>query len=253
MRKTSLALLIGSAVFISACGSDATKEEEKEAGEPSSEMTSKYSTEAQQHSYAIGASLGMFAKNRLQQQQEAKIEVDQAALEAGFNDALAESLQFEADEIQGFAQASDTKLREAQTALASASAEENIAKGQAFLEENAKKEGVETTESGLQYEVVTAAEGASPASTDTVTVHYKGTLIDGTEFDSSYSRGEPASFPLNRVIPGWTEGLQLMTVGSTYRFYIPSELGYGTRAAGSIPPNSTLIFDVELLDIAAPE
>ena len=131
------------------------------------------------------------------------------------------------------------------------SPEENRAAGSAFLAENAKKPNVVTTASGLQYEVIKAGTGTtSPKATDTVTVHYKGTTIDGAEFDSSYSRGEPTSFPLNRVIPGWTEGVQLMTEGATYRFYIPSELAYGEHGAGrAIGPNATLIFDVELIKI----
>ncbi len=106
-----------------------------------------------------------------------------------------------------------------------------------------------TTESGLQYEVIEEGDGAKPTRRDQVTVHYKGELTDGTVFDSSYDRGQPATFPLNRVIPGWTEGLQLMRVGAKYKFYIPPDLGYGSRGTGSIPPNSALIFQVELLRI----
>ena len=119
-----------------------------------------------------------------------------------------------------------------------------------FLEKNKQKPGVITTESGLQYEVITQGNGPKPSPEDTVRVHYKGTLINGDEFDSSYSRGEPTQFPLNGVIAGWTEGLQLMNTGSKYRLFIPSELGYGARGAGQqIPPDSTLIFEVELLEI----
>lgn len=128
--------------------------------------------------------------------------------------------------------------------------EENKAAGEAFLAENAKKPNIVTTESGLQYEILKKGEGATPSATDNVTVHYKGTTIDGEEFDSSYSRGEPATFPLNRVIAGWTEGVQLMQEGAKYRFYIPSDLAYGTHGAGrAIDPNATLIFDVELIKI----
>ena len=123
------------------------------------------------------------------------------------------------------------------------------ADGEKFLAENALKEGVTTTESGLQYEVIKMGKGKKPAATDRVKVHYHGTLTDGTVFDSSVERGEPTSFGLNQVIKGWTEGLQLMPVGSKFRFYIPQELGYGAQAAGSIPPYSTLIFEVELLGI----
>jgi FKBP-type peptidyl-prolyl cis-trans isomerase FkpA/FKBP-type peptidyl-prolyl cis-trans isomerase FklB len=128
--------------------------------------------------------------------------------------------------------------------------ETNKMKGTTYLAENAKKEGVMVTESGLQYSVITQGDGAKPAATDQVTVHYRGTLIDGTEFDSSYSRGEPASFGLNQVIPGWTEGVQLMNVGSKYLFVVPYELGYGERGAGgAIGPYETLIFEVELIEI----
>ena len=123
-------------------------------------------------------------------------------------------------------------------------------KGAAFLESNAKLEGVTITESGLQYSVITEADGAKPKATDTVTVHYRGTLLDGTEFDSSYSRGEPATFALNQVIPGWTEGVQLMGIGNKFKFVIPYQLAYGERGAGnSIGPFETLIFEVELLEI----
>jgi FKBP-type peptidyl-prolyl cis-trans isomerase len=122
--------------------------------------------------------------------------------------------------------------------------------GKKFLEDNAKKAGVKTTPSGLQYKVLTEGTGKKPKGTETVTVHYRGTLIDGTEFDSSYKRGESISFALNRVIAGWTEGLQLMPTGSKYEFYIPYNLAYGERGAGSvIPPYATLIFEVELLGV----
>ena len=122
--------------------------------------------------------------------------------------------------------------------------------GENFLAENAKREGVKVTETGLQYEVLTPALGIKPTPTDTVTCHYEGRLIDGTVFDSSYRRGEPASFPLQGVIRGWTEGLQLMSIGSKFRFFIPFDLAYGAQGAGgSIPPYAALIFDVELLGI----
>ena len=124
------------------------------------------------------------------------------------------------------------------------------ADGEKFLAENAKREGVKVTESGLQYEILEPSLGQKPKATDTVRVHYEGTLIDGTVFDSSYKRGESISFPLNGVIKGWTEGLQLMSIGSKYKFYIPYQLAYGERGAGqSIPPYAALIFTVELLGI----
>ncbi|MCX2586422.1 FKBP-type peptidyl-prolyl cis-trans isomerase [Pedobacter sp. MR22-3] len=125
-----------------------------------------------------------------------------------------------------------------------------IKEGQDFLEENKKRAGVQTTASGLQYEVITAGTGVKPIATDSVLVHYKGTLLNGKQFDSSYDRGEPISFPLNRVIPGWTEGVQLMPAGSKYKFFIPYQLAYGERGAGAdIPPYSALIFEVELLKV----
>ncbi|PWS31917.1 FKBP-type peptidyl-prolyl cis-trans isomerase [Pedobacter paludis] len=125
-----------------------------------------------------------------------------------------------------------------------------IKEGQAFLEENKKRAGVHTTASGLQYEVITAGTGVKPTATDSVLVHYKGTLLNGKQFDSSYDRGEPISFPLNRVISGWTEGVQLMPAGSKYKFFIPYNLAYGERGAGQdIPPYSALIFEIELLKV----
>jgi FKBP-type peptidyl-prolyl cis-trans isomerase FklB len=147
--------------------------------------------------------------------------------------------------------------REAQTLLneyfdrqARKQAEGAIAEGKVFLEAKSKKEGVTVTKSGLQYQVLREGTGRSPKATDKVRCHYEGTLIDGTVFDSSYRRGEPADFPLNGVIPGWTEGVQLMKEGAKYRFFIPYLLGYGERGAGSsIPPYSTLIFDVELVKV----
>jgi FKBP-type peptidyl-prolyl cis-trans isomerase FklB len=129
-------------------------------------------------------------------------------------------------------------------------AKQHIAEGAAFLENNGKRQGVVTTKSGLQYEVLQEGTGRSPKATDKVRCHYEGTLIDGTVFDSSYKRNQPADFGLNQVIPGWTEGVQLMNEGSKYRFFIPYLLGYGEQGAGSsIPPYSTLIFDVELIKV----
>jgi len=141
-------------------------------------------------------------------------------------------------------------LQAQQEAVAAEASADAAAAGEVFLAENEAREEVSVTDSGLQYEVLEDADGAKPGLEDTVSVHYVGTLIDGTEFDSSVARGEPASFPLKGVIPGWTEGLQLMPVGSKYRFVIPSELAYGDRGAGqAIGPGETLVFEVELLEI----
>ncbi|MBN1878486.1 FKBP-type peptidyl-prolyl cis-trans isomerase [bacterium] len=128
--------------------------------------------------------------------------------------------------------------------------EKNLADGKAFMEENAKKEGVVVTASGLQYKVLQTGSGATPGPTDKVEVHYRGTLIDGSEFDSSYTRGEPVTFSVNQVIPGWTEAVQLMKEGAKYQVVIPADLAYGPRGAGqAIGPNSTLVFDIELLKV----
>jgi len=141
------------------------------------------------------------------------------------------------------------KQAEAQAKVA-AMAEANIKEGEAFLAENGKKKGVVTTASGLQYQILTDAKGAKPAATDTVTVHYRGTTLNGQEFDSSYKRNAPTTFPLNKVIPGWTEGLQLMPAGSKFKFFIPANLAYGPQGSPpTIMPNSTLIFEVELISI----
>ncbi len=167
-------------------------------------------------------------------------------------DVLIEGLSqaHEGEETQITLEEAQANLQKFEQEAAKASQVAAAAEGQKYLEENKTKDGVEVTESGLQYEVITEGDGPKPAATDTVSVHYVGTLLDGTEFDSSVARGQPAEFPLNGVIPGWTEGLQLMNTGSKYRFVIPSELAYGERGAGqAIGPGATLIFEVELLEI----
>ena len=154
------------------------------------------------------------------------------------------------DEAKAEIQAFFTELEKKQRAQAEELAKQNQALGEAFLAENGKRENVLTLPSGLQYEVEKEGTGAQPTAEDEVTVHYTGKLLDGTVFDSSVSRGEPATFPLNRVIPGWTEGVQLMKEGGKYRFYIPSDLAYGPNGIqGAIPPHATLIFDVELIKV----
>jgi FKBP-type peptidyl-prolyl cis-trans isomerase len=142
-----------------------------------------------------------------------------------------------------------SKYQEEQSEVNRQAADANLAEGEAFLLENGGKGGVITTSSGLQYEVITEGNGSKPVSTDMVRVNYEGTFLDGTVFDSSYERGSPVEFNLDQVISGWTEGLQLMSEGSEYRFFIPANLAYGANSQGSIPPNSVLIFKVELLSI----
>jgi len=201
-------------------------------------------TDAKKFSYAMGMSVGNNIKNL-------NADIDSQAFSQAVADTLAgNELKLTTEESAKVQQAFFEEKQKTQVAKQKAIGEENQLKGEAYLEENAKKEGVTVTESGLQYEVLVQGSGDKPAATDTVEVHYQGTLIDGTEFDSSYSRGQPISFPLNGVIKGWTEGVALMPVGSKYKFTIPSALAYGERGAGAkIGPNSTLVFEVELLAI----
>ncbi|MEL6594274.1 MAG: FKBP-type peptidyl-prolyl cis-trans isomerase [Bacteroidota bacterium] len=156
------------------------------------------------------------------------------------------------EEIQALFTSYQQKLQADAEAKLAEDGAKNIEEGIAFLEENEKKDGVSVTPSGLQYMVMQEGSGAKPTAEDLVKVHYHGTLLDGTVFDSSVDRGEPVEFPLNRVIPGWTEGVQLMSVGSKYKFFIPSDLAYGPQGSPpTIPPSATLIFEVELLEIVS--
>jgi FKBP-type peptidyl-prolyl cis-trans isomerase FklB len=189
-------------------------------------------------SYSIGLNIG----TNLSRQ---NVEINPDALTAGIKDGIAGNPQLTQDQIKEVMTTFEKDLQAKQKAAG----EKNAAEGAKFLEENKKKEGVKTTASGLQYKVIKEGTGSQPKATDTVTVNYRGTLIGGKEFDSSYKRGQPATFPLGGVIKGWTEGLQLMKTGSKYQLFVPSALGYGERAVGpDLAPNSTLIFEIELLD-----
>ncbi|WP_339511572.1 FKBP-type peptidyl-prolyl cis-trans isomerase [Pseudomonas sp. RL_15y_Pfl2_60] len=191
-------------------------------------------------SYGIGRQLG----GQLRDNPPPGVSLD--AILAGLTDAFAgkDSRVSEADMNASF-----KVIREVMQAEAQAKAEAAAGAGIAFLAENAGREGVNTLASGLQYEVLATGDGATPTREDTIRAHYHGTLIDGTVFDSSYDRGQPAEFPVGGVIAGWTEALQLMTAGSKWRLYVPSELAYGAQGVGSIPPHSVLVFDVELLEV----
>jgi FKBP-type peptidyl-prolyl cis-trans isomerase FklB len=190
-------------------------------------------------SYGVGMSIGESLKN--QQLEHINVNMMMQAIQAVFNN---ETTALTVDEANIFIQ---QYLDEKKNAAFGS----NKSEGEAFLAENAKKEGIHQTFSGLQYEILTAGEGAKPSATDNVTVHYHGTLIDGTVFDSSMLRGTPATFGVHQVIPGWTEALQLMSLGSKFRLYIPQELSYGANPhpGGPIQPFSALIFEVELLNI----
>ncbi len=198
------------------------------------------STDETRVSYGIGRQLG----DQIRDNPPPGVSLD--AVIAGLSDAF-QGLE---SRVDGAAlSASFRVIRERMQAEAQVKAEAAAGAGRAYLEENAKRDGVTVLASGLQYEVLVAGEGAKPSAEDTVRTHYHGTLIDGTVFDSSYDRGQPAEFPVGGVIAGWVEALQLMNTGSKWRLHVPSELAYGGQAVGSIPPHSVLVFDVELLDI----
>lgn len=213
-------------------------------------MAADLETDEEIASYGIGFG---FASNLLQQTQGLELDVD--ALVAGVRTAMeGEESPLTDDQINTAVQALQQKQQAAmleQQAERQAEIEETKAEGAAFLADNAKKDSIVVTDSGLQYEILSQTdEGESPTAEDTVRVHYHGTLMDGTVFDSSVEREEPIEFPLSGVISGWTEGVQLMTEGDKYKFYIPSDLAYGDRSPSrSIPAGSMLIFEVELLDV----
>jgi FKBP-type peptidyl-prolyl cis-trans isomerase len=204
-------------------------------------VAAELKTEAEKNGYSVGYDIGRTLRGQIEG-------VDSAAMARG----LAEGMDGKAAAL------SEQEMQQRSMALKEDAArkapERNKKEGEAFLAKNKSAAGVKTTASGLQYRVITAGQGPKPKLDDTVTVHYRGTLVDGTEFDSSHKRGQPATFPLKGVIPGWTEALQLMPVGSKWMLYLPPQLAYGERGAGPrIGPNSTLIFEVEMLSIGAPK
>jgi FKBP-type peptidyl-prolyl cis-trans isomerase FkpA len=241
MKKALIAVLIVSVLILSAC--------QPPPNDPMQVEILVLDTEQQKQSYALGASMGQIIESKIANQKEVGIEYDPNMLIKGFIAALQGQSQLDKNEIQSITRAVETLVREKQVELKVLMGNENKAKGIEFLKNNAKRAGIIVLESGLQYEVLKNGEGSKPIATDTVTVNYLGTLLDGTEFDSSFSRNKPATFPLNRVIKGWTEGVQLMNVGAKYKFYVPADLAYGARSTGKITSHSTLIFEVELLEI----
>ncbi|MDP9186071.1 MAG: FKBP-type peptidyl-prolyl cis-trans isomerase [Verrucomicrobiota bacterium] len=194
-------------------------------------------------SYALGLNFGFNFKRQ-------NVDLNTDAFAAGFKDAMAGRKPLMSEqEVRETMTAFEKDMQQKQAETA----QKNAAEADKFLAANKSKEGVKTTESGLQYKVLKEGSGAQPKSSDTVTVNYRGTLVDGTEFDSSYKRGQPATFPVGGVIKGWTEALQLMKVGSKFQLFIPANLAYGEQGRPGIPPNSLLIFEVELMDVKSPQ
>lgn len=237
--KRELLLIAAASVVLMGCNPPAS-----EVSEPAP-AAAVLDTEEKRVSYGMGVGLG----ERIKQD---SIAIDSDAFAAGMKDVITGAeLKMTKEEIMQEMQAFQQKQVAAQQAELDNKATANLEAGAAFLTENATKEGVVILESGLQYKVITEGTGAKPLATDTVEVHYSGTLLDGTEFDSSYKRGATVSFPVNGVIPGWTEALQLMPAGSKWQLFIPSDLAYGPGGTGGGPigPNATLLFDVELVAI----
>lgn len=205
---------------------------------------SQLKDQKQKVSYGIGYNLG-------QNLMRDNLDLDPQVLAKGIMDAMTKQKpQMTEDEIRSTLLAFQQQLQKDAQAKMQKAAQANVAKGKKFLADNAKKEGVKTTKSGLQYKVIKSGSGKTPKLDDRVTTHYRGTLIDGTEFDSSYKRNQPATFPVNGVIGGWTEALQLMKEGDKWQLFIPSDLAYGERGSGpDIGPNEVLIFDIELLKV----
>lgn len=245
-RSISLPVLVSVLLFALGACSDA-KPPEAAAKSPAAKPAT-LETEQQRMGYGLGVSVGrQFRGDDLQ--------VDVDALARGVRDGFSgDTLSMTDEEVGAAMQQLQEGHAERMKAEQESVATSNKADAEAFLAKNGAEEGVVTTASGLQYKIITAADGAKPGVDDTVKVHYRGTLLDGTEFDSSYKRGEPVTFPVGGVIPGWVEALQLMPVGSKWDLYIPAELAYGPGGAGGlIGPNAMLIFEVELLAIEAPQ
>jgi FKBP-type peptidyl-prolyl cis-trans isomerase FkpA len=241
---TKVSLIAAAVISLSAC--------QKEAAAP---VAPVLDTDAAKQSYAMGITVGKYLNSAVEEHKKLGLPLASETMVRGVQDTLAGKAALTDEEVQKIMTALDEQFRAKQDEAAKAKAAETIAKGKAYLDENAKKAGVTVTASGLQYEVITAADGPKPKAEEKVRVKYKGTFIDGTEFDSTEKSngGEPVEFNLNQVIKGWTEGVQLMGVGSKFKFTIPAELGYGDRDVGPIPANSTLLFEVELMGIVGEE
>ena len=212
-----------------------------------SQAAAELTTQAQKFSYALGMTVGSNLGGTLHKQ---SVDFDPSILAQGMKDGLSGGKTLlTADEARSIIMDVQKQVQQRAAEELQAKSEANKKEGEAFLATNKSKEGVVTLPSGLQYKILQAGNGPKPAASDTVVCNYRGTLINGTEFDSSYKRGQPATFPLNQVIKGWTEAVQLMPVGSKWQLFIPPDLAYGEHAPPEIGPNATLIFEVELLSI----
>jgi FKBP-type peptidyl-prolyl cis-trans isomerase len=251
VRATAVA--VATMLALAACNKNADKPADAakpaEAGKDAATGKATYPglpTDKEQISYTIGMAMG-------KQLTEIKDEVNLDTVVKAMRTQMAgEKLLLTEEQAKTIFEGFGQKMQAKQIAKMMADAKNNLDNGNKFLAENGKKPGVTTTASGLQYQVLTAGTGPKPTMKDGVNVHYKGTLLDGKTFDSSYDRGQPATMPLEGVIPGWSEGLQLMRTGSKYRFWIPAKLAYGEQAPPMIGPNQVLVFEVELLNIVKP-
>lgn len=258
-----LSLIAASISLITACGEKSAETKSEQTASKTSETSTEVavtsdkevalagvpSSELDKQSYSLGVSFGAYLKRAMDENQKVDIVLNTDMVLSGVNDAISGKEKLPKKDIEAAMKALDQMTRTKHQELAEKQKAQALKDGTDFLAANAKKDGVKVTESGLQYKVITEGTGDIPGPKDRVKVHYRGTLMDGTEFDSSYVRDKPAVFGVNQVIKGWTEGLQLMKVGSKYSFVIPSNLAYGERATGKITANSTLLFDVELLSI----
>ena len=246
MLATTMAIALNAPLAMAA---EATAAPAASDAAPQAPKNAAFKNEDQQSAYALGASLGRYMDNSLKEQEKLGIKLDKDQLIAGVQDAFGGKSKLSDQEIKQTLQAFEGGVKGAAQKKMEKDAKENADKGTAFADKFAKEGGVKKTESGLLYKVEKEGSGDAPKDSDTVVVNYKGTLIDGTEFDNSYTRGEPLSFRLDGVIPGWTEGLKHVKKGGKIKLVIPPQLAYGKNGVPGIPANSTLVFDVELLDI----
>ena len=248
LLATTMAVALNAPLTFAADAAKAAPAADAKAA-PAADSKAAFKNDDQKSAYALGASLGRYMENSLKEQEKLGIKLDKDQLIAGVQDAFADKSKLSDQEIEQTLQAFETRVKTSAQAKMEKDAADNEAKGKAFRDKFAKEKGVKTAKSGLLYKVEKEGTGDAPKDSDTVVVNYKGTLTDGKEFDNSYTRGEPLSFRLDGVIPGWTEGLKNIKKGGKIQLVIPPDLAYGKTGVPGIPANSTLVFDVELLDI----